>query len=81
MSKWTTLTREKSDNATYLGSKFVANEEAVFDLDGTNHILRQAHHHLLLLQLLGLQHGLLLAVQLLLVSNLIRLSLSVGLLL
>ena len=54
---------------TYLGSELITNEQAILDLDGTNHVFRHAHHHLLLLELLGVDHGLLLALQLLLMSE------------
>ena len=33
----------------YLGSEFIADEEPILDLDRSYHVVRQTHHHLLLL--------------------------------
>ena len=65
--------------ATYLSCKLVTNKQAVLDFNGTNHVLRKAHHHLLLLELLCMEHSLLLALHLLLVGQLL-LVLLLGLL-
>ena len=46
---------------TYRGSELIADKKAIFDLDCADHVLRHAHHHLLLLELLGVKHGLLLS--------------------
>ena len=56
---------------TYLCSKLITDEEAIFDLYGTDHIIRHPHHHLLLLKLLSVEHSLLLALQLLLITQLL----------
>ena len=61
--QWRELSGQESDEpskTTYLCCELITNEEAIFDLNGPDHILRQIHHHLRVLHLLGLQHGLLL---------------------
>ena len=58
-------------NKTYLSSKLITDEETIFDLYGTDHVIRHPHHHLLLLKLLCVEHGLLLALQLLLITQLL----------
>ena len=54
---------------TYLRGKLVTDEQPVLDLDGANHVFGHAHHHLLLLEVLRMHHGLLLALQMLLVGH------------
>ena len=69
---------------TYRGSELIADEKAVFDLYCADHVFRHPHHHLLLLELLGVKHGLLLSLQLLLMCQhrllLCRMLLLMGLL-
>ena len=61
-----------------MSSELVAYEQAVFDLYGANHVVWEAHHHMLLLQLLSLHHGLLLSLQLGLVRHLLLMLLEGG---
>ena len=46
---------------TYLCSELVSDEKTIFDLNGAYHVIWHTHHHLLLLKLLSVHHGLLLA--------------------
>ena len=66
---------------TYLCCKLISYKQAIFDFNRSNHVLRQTHHHLLLLELLCMEHGLLLPLHLLLVSYLLLKGLLLGTLL
>ena len=73
----------RHDELQVLGSKFISNKKSILDFDGSNHVIRHSHKHLIVLHLLLLLlhhhllvHHLLMLHLLLLSSSCILLLLS-----